>query len=166
MGFLYTCARPGRSLGRKQAQISDAVVDAWVAGIAKEIQFRPTGMPCSSDKVVIISLLGRKPSGLSEFSYYSFRGGFDLPKDRPGCPTWQEWLTAKYGPRYRVHEFPTEDLKIIPEETKELLVNAVQKFLHAGQTVILVDSGGVGRTGSIVQAVLTALRAGSLVYRP
>ena len=62
VGTLFTCARPGRSLGSKQTRINDKVVNSWIAGL-----------PNSADEIMIISLLGRKPDGLSEFSYYSFR---------------------------------------------------------------------------------------------
>jgi hypothetical protein len=142
-GSLYTCARPGRSLGSKLARISDEVVAAWIAGI-----------PTSNEKAIIVSLLGRKPTGLSEFSYYSFRGGFDRPADRPGCPTWQEWLNERYSSRYRVCEFPTEDTKQIPDDANRLVVNTLLEFMQSGNAVVLVDSGGVGRTGKVVSKII------------
>ncbi len=98
-------------MGPKQVTINDDVVVSWIAG-----------MPSSAEEIIIMSLLGRKPDGLSEFSYYSFRGGFDRSKDRPGCPTWQEWLTKRYGSKYRVCEFPTIDTELVPEDTKSLLI--------------------------------------------
>src|SRR5208283_79193 len=93
-GCLFTCARPGRSMGAKKAKIGDDVVDAWIAGIGNEVDCGNSRRPLSNEQIIMISLLGRKPNGLSEFSYYSFRGGFDRPEDRPGCPTWQAWLTG------------------------------------------------------------------------
>lgn len=129
-------------MGRDESRIKDHVVDAWIGG-----------MPTSSEETVIVSLLGRKPKGLSEFSYYSFRGGFDKLEDRPGSPTWQEWLTERYGNKYCVCEFPTVDTEPIPEDTKRLVVTAVLGFLRSGKMVILVDSGGVGRTGNVVSTI-------------
>jgi hypothetical protein len=126
-------------MGAKVAKISDEVVDVWL-----------NGLPSSTGETVIASLLGRKPRGPSEFSYYSFRGGFDQPKDRPGCPTWQEWLEERYNGRYRVCEFPTTDTEDVPESTKKVLFEAILQFIQAGKTVIVVDSGGVGRTGRVI----------------
>src|SRR5450759_4717724 len=107
-GRLFTCARPGRSMGRKQANISDECVLAWAAGL-----------PTSAEETIIISLLGKKANGLSEFSYYSFRGGFERWQDRPNCPTFEEWLNSHCKPRrYRVYEYPTTDLLVPPEDLK------------------------------------------------
>jgi hypothetical protein len=121
-GRLFTCGRPGRSMGAKVAKISDEVVDVWLKGL-----------PSSTGETIIVSLLGRKPKGPSEFSYYSFRGGFDQPEDRPGCPTWQEWLNERYGCRYRVCEFPTIDTDDIPESTKKVLFETIMKLMQAGK---------------------------------
>jgi hypothetical protein len=126
-------------MGAKVAKISDEIVDVWL-----------NGLPSSTGEVIIVSLLGRKPRGPSEFSYYSFRGGFDQPEDRPDCPTWQEWLNERYGCRYRVCEFPTIDTEDIPESTKKVLFETIIKFMQAGKTVTVVDSGGVGRTGRVI----------------
>jgi hypothetical protein len=138
-GRLFTCGRPGRSMGAKVAKISHDVVNVWL-----------NGLPSSTGETVIVSLLGRKPRGPSEFTYYSFRGGFDQPQDRPGCPTWQEWLKSRYGSRYRVCEFPTIDTEDIPESTKKVLFKTILEFIQAGKTVLVADSGGVGRTGRVI----------------
>jgi hypothetical protein len=126
-------------MGAKIAKISDEVVDVWLKGL-----------PSSAGETIIVSLLGRKPTGLSEFSYYSFRGGFDQPEDRPGCPTWQEWLNERYGCQYRVCEFPTIDTEDIPESTKKVLFEEIVTLMQGGKTVIVIDSGGVGRTGRVI----------------
>jgi hypothetical protein len=125
-------------MGRSQEKIEDFVVDAWIAGL-----------PSSPEETIIVSLLGRKPQGLSEFSYYSFRGGFDRPEDRPGSRTWQEWLSGRYGSKYHLLEFPTVDTKLIADDTKSLIASAILKAMQSGKTVILVDSGGIGRTGNM-----------------
>lgn len=129
-------------MGPKQVRINDEVVNAWISGL-----------PNSVEGTIIVSLLGRKPEGLSEFSYYSFRGGFDQSEDRPGCPAWQEWLSERFGSTYCVCEFPTVDTEPVPEVTKKLVVSAILRFMHSGKTVILVDSGGVGRTGNVVSTM-------------
>jgi hypothetical protein len=147
-GQLFTCGRPGRSMGPKKAKISDECVLAWIAGL-----------PTSTEETTIVSLLGRKPDGLSEFSYYSFRGGFDQPPDRPDCRTFQEWLDSHHiSRRYRVREYPTIDTLVPPDETKGQAVTAILSFLETGKIVVVVDSGGVGRTGNIVSAVALQLR--------
>jgi hypothetical protein len=156
-GFFYTCARPGRSLGRQKSVVTDEAVHAWIKGINKEMQSGASGDHGIKDEIAIVSVLGRKPHGLSEFSYYSFRGGFDLVEERPNCLTWQEWLTKHYGYQYRVYEFPTEDLKPINEDIKKRVIRAILDLVDSGTRVVLVDSGGVGRTGSIVHAVPSSM---------
>ncbi len=147
-GQLFTCGRPGRSMGAKQTRISDECVLAWVAGL-----------PTLAEEIIIVSLLGRKADGLSEFSYYSFRGGFDQPQDRPDCPTFQEWLDSHYkSRRYRVYEYPTIDLLVPPDETKRRAVTTILSLMETGKTVVVVDSGGVGRTGNILSAVASRLQ--------
>lgn len=129
-------------MGARRPSVADEVVDAWIAG-----------MPSSTEEIIIVSLLGRKPDGLSEFSYYSFRGGFDQPDDKPGSPTWQEWLTERYGCKYRVYEFPTVDTKPITEDVNILAAKAISGFMQAGKTVVVVDSGGIGRTGKVISTL-------------
>lgn len=138
-------------MGAKKTKVSDECVLAWVAGL-----------PISAEEIIIVSLLGRKPdglSGLSEFSYYSFRGGFDQPQDRPDCPTFQEWLDSHHrSRRYRVCEYPTIDTEIPTDETKCRAVTTILSFMETRKTVVVVDSGGVGRTGNIVSAVAAQLQ--------
>lgn len=70
-GHFYTCARPGRSK-EKDGVVPDNVVRKWVDGLP------------ISEGVAIVSLLGRKPDGLSEFTFNSLYGGFETQADRPG----------------------------------------------------------------------------------
>ena len=148
-GQLFTCGRPGRSMGPKKTKISDECVLAWVAGL-----------PTSAEELVVVSLLGRKKEdGLSEFSYYSFRGGFDQPQNRPDCPTFQEWLDSHHkSRRYRVCEYPTIDTLPLSDETKCRAVTTILSFMETGKTVVVVDSGGFSRTGSIVKEVASQLQ--------
>src|SRR4030095_821487 len=71
--WFFTCVRPGRSGNQasKTSPVSDDLVHPWVFGLP-------------SPRTAIVSLLGRKPDGTSEFSFYSFHGGFDFPADQPG----------------------------------------------------------------------------------
>jgi hypothetical protein len=69
------------------------------------------GLP-NSGGVVIVSLLGRKPDGVSEFSFYSFYGGFETQADRPGALHFGEWLDRTYpDKRFQLFEHPTIDFK-------------------------------------------------------
>src|SRR5437870_1313191 len=70
----FTCARPGRTGNEasKSADVADEVVHRWVLGL-------PGPHPA------IVSLLGCKPGGPSEFSFYSFYGGFDSPSRTCGA---------------------------------------------------------------------------------
>ena len=73
--YFHTCARPGRSKGPK-GRVSDQIVSAWISGLP-------------GPDIAIVSLLGRKQGhkGNSEFSYYSFSGGFDTCSERGSQPT-------------------------------------------------------------------------------
>src|SRR5690625_1410384 len=64
---IYTCARPGRSAGR-HGKVSDETVLNWFEGLPPQ---RP---------LTIISLLGEKPDGTSEYSYYSFQDSKEFKK--------------------------------------------------------------------------------------
>jgi hypothetical protein len=109
-------------------------------------------LPPSTEEIVIVSLLGSKPGGLSEFSYYGFRSRFEKPEDRPGCLTFQEWLDRNGQPGiYRVCEYPTIDTRPLSEETSQQAVETVLSSMAAGKTVIVVDSGGFSRTGAVVR---------------
>jgi len=139
-GKLFTCARPGRFTCGATKPVPDDVVDTWVRGLPK------------GDPLVIVSLLGRKPppESTSEFSFYSFRGGFDQPADRPGCPTFQAWLDRRFGDgRFLVLEYPTIDLKRLPSDVASRAADAVIQLLNQGRTVVVMDSGGVSRTGEL-----------------
>lgn len=144
-GSLFTCGRPGRTLGSKKSHVADEVVAKWVQGLP-------------STEPVIVSLLGKKPWGLSEFSYYSFCSQYDKPHERPSDPTFQEWLDTNYeAGKYTVHEYPTTDLEQIEEENQKKIVAMVLALVTAGRTVVVMDSGGFSRTGSIVSALSSKL---------
>lgn len=140
---LFTCARPGRSLG-KHALVDDRTVSNWASNLP------------GSPGATIVSLLGRKPSpsDKSEFSFYSFFGGWDKREERQSNPMFQEWL-AQHHPdlRLKVVEHPTIDSRIIPDVCLASILQDVRDILDAGRTVILVDSGGVQRTGQVCRTL-------------
>jgi hypothetical protein len=126
----------------KIAPVSDDLVHRWILGLP-------------GPRTAIVSLLGRKPDGTSEFSFYSFRGGFDLASDRPGCLSFQEWLDKWHGALSIVlREHPTWDYKPVPSKTLEAVSIGVHELASAGRTVVLIDSGGVTRSGMICQHML------------
>jgi hypothetical protein len=146
-GQLFTCARPGRSLGRRKKIIDDAAVLLWL-----------NGLPSTETVTVIVSLLGRKPNEQSEFSYYSFRGAHE---DRHGTPTFQEWLDIDSRTavgKYIVVEHPTVDTQSIPVHLLDEVVGAVVANLRGTRTVVVVDPGGVSRTGAVIRHVGMTLR--------
>ncbi len=138
----HTCARPGRSTykyKRKNNQVSDATVSQWVCGLP-------------GPSTAIVSLLGRKPKrgNESEFSFYSFCGGWDTPLERRSKPTLQEWLMERHGDlQILVREFPTNDLCDIPPEELAAIADEIRELISTGRTVVVVDSGGIGRVGQV-----------------
>jgi hypothetical protein len=124
----YTCARPGRSLG-KQADVPDAVVLEWARGL-----------PGDAD-VIVVSLLGQKPNGTKEYSFYSFFAHGQ---------TLQDWLSDQNIERtIHIVEHPTTDSKPIPRQVQLSVADDILRFLSGGRTVVLMDSGGVQRTGAV-----------------
>ncbi len=143
-GRLFTCARPGRSLGRKKGRIDDAIVKEWVVGLPKP---RP---------LHIVSLLGTKPppSCISEYSYYSFRGGHEAAGQLPSSITFQAWLDLHYGKgSFFVVDFPTVDTKEIDAPRLSTICAFIRSLLELSANVLVVDSGGVGRTGKVCAAL-------------
>ena len=137
----FTCARPGRSSREesKTKPVDDNVVHRWVLGLPQP-------------NTAIVSLLGRKhgPEGDSEFSFYSFCGGFDTSSEREGLPTFQEWLDQYHKDlNISVHEHPTYDYYPIPLETLDAVKADIEQLILTGRTVIVIDSGGETRTGKV-----------------
>ena len=101
-----------------------------------------------------MSLLGRKPDGTSEFSFYFFYGGFDLQDDRPGCLSFQSWLDTWHNELLIViREYPTCDFKPLTPEILGAVSRAIIDLTSAGRTVVLIDSGGVTRTGIVCRHI-------------
>jgi hypothetical protein len=133
----FTCARPGRSKGNS-GPVSDQIVAKWVNGL-------PGVRPA-----IIVSLLGRKPDGLSEFSFYSFAGVLETPMERGGRPLFEDWLYNRHpGCVERVIEHPTTDFKPIGVSTLAAAAADIEAYLSSGRTVVLIDSGGETRTRQV-----------------
>jgi hypothetical protein len=141
--YFFTCARPGRTGAResKDAPVSDDLVHRWVRGLP-------------GPQTAIVSLLGCKPDGRSEFSFYSFFGGFDRRSENTGRFSFQEWITRWHQDlSIVVCEHPTCDFKPIPADTLNAVASDIGKFISAGRTVVLVDSGGQTRTGTVCKYI-------------
>ncbi len=101
-------------------------------------------------KTTVVSLLGRKPNGLSEFSFYSFSGAIETPDERGKRPLFQEWLARRHGRRgIEIVEHPTTDFKPLAPELLEAVSKQIDLLLGSGRTVVLVDSGGETRTSQV-----------------
>ena len=61
---------------------------------------------------------------------------------------WQ-WMDAHAGRSIVVHEFPTEDRLPIAVEKLEAATQAVESLVAAGAVVVVMDSAGSQRTGSV-----------------
>lgn len=141
--IFYTCARPGRSLG-PDVPVDDETVSTWVKGLP-------------GPNTAIISLLGRKGGlrGVSEFTFYSFCGGIDGPSERKCQMTFLEWLEHYHKDLGIIlREHPTIDRyahRYHPIHPFRLarLAEDVLGLLSEDRTVVVMDSGGVGRTEEV-----------------
>ena len=137
-GRLFTCGRPGRgTYGRAKVTVAEHIIDRWAGGLPK------------ADVLYIVSLLGRKTTGLSEFSYYPFRSS----EEHDAKPTLQEWLTKRYGQRFIVHEVPTVDGRGIPRGILDAAARSVRNSLERGHTTVVIDSAGAERSGRVCEAI-------------
>ena len=138
--WLLTKHAPGLvGRGGRSHLVTDDVVDSWVAGLP-------------NPNTAIVSLLGRKMSeaGRSEFSYYSFCSEFDVASERGDRPTFQEWLNQNHNQlEIIVREHPTYDGRPVSYETLAIVKDEITSLLSAGRTVVVVDSGGMDRTGRV-----------------
>ena len=137
-GRLFTCGRPGRAtFGRQRQQIDEDTINLWVIGLPRA-------------KVLhIVSLLGQKTDGFSEFAYYPFRSSREFGTK----PTFQEWLDQRYSHRFVVHEFPKTDARGIQPDLLDAVKHRVLSLIASGETVVVVDSAGAERTARVCEAV-------------
>lgn len=117
--------------------VKAAIVREWVNGLP-------------GPRTAIISLLGHKPDGKSEFSYYPFSGKGDSPSEAGAKPPFADWLAIYCPDRdVAVVEHPTTDFRPIADDTLERIATDVQRLLEERRTIVLVDSGGETRTGKV-----------------
>ena len=133
---LFTCGRPGRGKS-KTLPVADDMVHSWTLGLP-------------GPNTAIVSLLGNKLDGTSEYSFYSFRGGRDTEEERGNCQTFQEWLFTHHNDLgIVVREFPTIDHVGISRVTLDMIIKEIRLLISHGRTVVIVDSGGETRTGIV-----------------
>lgn len=137
----WTCARPGRHRG-PSADVPDEDVHLWVTSMLEHLDRRP---------LVLVSLLGRKETGKSEFSFYSFHGGYDVPGESSGG-FFAAWL-ARHYPDVVLVEHPTTDAVPVPDEVVSAVEVDIWHFTEAGAAVVIFDSFGLVRTGEVAQAI-------------
>ncbi|MDR4493705.1 MAG: hypothetical protein R3B74_04635 [Nitrospirales bacterium] len=117
--------------------INEDVIDSWEQGLPQ------------ADVLHIVSLLGQKTNGLSEFSYYPFRSA----KENGAKPVFEEWLNERYSRLFVVYEFPTIDCQGIPPDVLSAAGRQVVKCLEGGETTIVIDSAGAERTTRVCVAI-------------
>jgi hypothetical protein len=97
----------------------------------------------------LVSLLGTKRGGLSEFSYYPFRSETESDEK----PDMGVWMKARYGDRFEVHEFPTVDRMGISAKQIDAISERIEDLLRAGEIVVVIDSAGAERTARVCEAL-------------
>lgn len=138
-GRLFTCGRPGRATyGRARVAVAEDVIELWESGLPQ------------ADVLHIVSLLGQKTTGLSEFSYYPFRSA----KEEGTKHIFEDWLNKRYNRRrFVVYEFPTVDGRGIPRDVLNAAAGQVVRCLEEGNTTVVIDSAGAERTARVCEAL-------------
>lgn len=136
-GRLFTCGRPGRAtFGRRRCAVDETTIDLWVNGL-------PAANPLH-----IVSLLGSKKDGFSEFEYYPFRSSVENGTK----PTFQQWLEQRYSRNFPVSEYPTVDAQGIPSEILAKAKSLVLELFAQDATIVVIDSVGAERTARVCEA--------------
>lgn len=137
-GCLFTCGRPGRAtFGRDIRAVDEDIIDLWAQGLPE------------AEVLHIVSLLGRKANGFSEFGYYPFRSS-----EESGTKlTFQKWLDKRYGRQFIVHEFPTTDCRGIPPDVLKAVLHLALALIEDGRAVLVMDSAGAERTARVCEAM-------------
>lgn len=139
-GRLFTCGRPGRGtleFGKKKILVDDDTINLWIRGLPE------------ADVLHIVSLLGQKSNGDSEFLYYPFRSS----NESESKPMFQKWINEQSERRFIVHEFPTVDAKGIPREVLSAVTGHVLDLIEKEYTVVIIDSAGAERTARVCEAI-------------
>ena len=114
--------------------IPNHVVVSWVEGLPLSVN-------------VIVSLLGQKPDGSSEFKFYSH----SVAAGSNGVlASFEDWIRALVPNRpLKVVEHPTIDMQPLSTDTLIKIGATVGGCLADGDGLVIVDSGGVTRTGAV-----------------
>jgi hypothetical protein len=137
-GRLLTCGRPGRATqGRRRRAVDVDTIDSWIDGLPR------------AKSIDIVSLLGTTRDDRSEFDDYPFRSGLE----RGRRPSFQQWLSDRYGPRFSLYEFATVDARPIPASVIRLVTVCIQVLLGNDHTVVLMDCAGAERTWRICRSI-------------
>jgi hypothetical protein len=123
--------------GREKRPVGEDVIDLWVQGLPKVKLLH------------IVSLLGQKTTGYSEFGYYPFRSS----KDTGTKPTFQDWLDKRYGRRFVIYEYPTTDGRGIPQDVLKAATVRALTLIENGYIVLILDSAGAERTARVCEAM-------------
>jgi len=126
MRRIFSCARPGRMLGSR-ASVPDRVVRRWRQGLPR------------AERFAIISLLGTKPDGTDEYSFYSF-------PDAEGFECFLNGQSGSSSSRFEVFSFRTTDYGPVAPEIATAAKVLVQERLARGRTVLIMDSAGIQRS--------------------
>jgi hypothetical protein len=77
-----------------------------------------------------------------------------FPPTSRAALSFQDWLDKWYGSLSIIlREHPTCDFKPVPLETFEAVSRDICGLASGGRTVVLVDSGGVTRTGMVCRHI-------------
>lgn len=139
-GRLFTCGRPGRgtsTFGKNKKLVDDDTIKLWIKGLPE------------ANVLHIVSLLGRKSDGFSEYGYYPFRSS----KESGANPTFQQWLDEQHEQRFIVHEFPTIDAKGIPVDVLTAVTRQILDLIKNDNTVVIIDSAGAERTARVCEKI-------------
>jgi hypothetical protein len=139
-GRLFTCGRPGRGTsdyGKTRKAVDVPIIDQWVEGLPH------------AEILHIVSLLGRKKDGYSEFAYYPFRSATETGSS----PTFHEWLDSHCDRRFVVHEFPTIDAQGISRDVLDAVTTCISTLIQNSNVVVLIDSAGAERTARVCEAL-------------
>jgi hypothetical protein len=123
---IYTCSRPGRSFGAS-GHVTDSIVSRWLAGLPNHRH------------LAIASLLGKKPDGTDEHSFYSFLS----------AEGFQDWVALHSGFSVSIYHHPTVDFEEVPSTLIEAVGVTLVRELLLGHSVLILDSGGEQRSGYV-----------------
>jgi hypothetical protein len=88
-------------------------------------------------------MLGEKPDGTSEWSFYSFADSAEFKK----------WILDNTDRDIKVFSHPTIDFSKVSAETASAICERLVTELDAGRIAVIVDSGGMQRTSQVCRMI-------------